>query len=224
MKKIMIIVGALTLSTSMFAQKQVAGSQTVELEFAPLGSEPFKVNSLRYRYFKSENTAYRMSLFLGGKSTSTLGDTIGGAAQTKDKNSNFDFALKPGIEKHFVGTDKLSPYYGAELFLGIKKTKNNDEENWTADNKQIGSTTTKTPKTSMGLNVLMGADYYISSNLYLGAELGFGFLKDGLGKTKTTYEHSEDTTLKDTDTKGNTSELKWGPNYQGTIRIGWIFK
>ena len=224
MKKIMIIVSVLTLSSSMFAQKQVAGSQTIELEFAPLGSEPFKLNSLRYRHFLKENTAFRMGLFLGGKSTSTLGDTIGGATQTKDNNSNFDFSLKPGIEKHFVGTDKLSPYYGAELFLGIKNTKNNNEENWSADKKQIGTTTTKTTKSSIGLNVVMGADYYISGNLYLGAELGFGFLKDGLGKTKTTYDHTEDSSLKNTDVKGATSELKWGPNYQGTIRIGWIFK
>jgi hypothetical protein len=207
------------------SQKQTVGSQTVEMEFSPLGSEPLKIGSIRYRYFNSENMAVRMSLFVGGKSTASISDTSGGAAQTHSKNSNFDFSIKPGIEKHFAGTAKLSPYYGGELFLGIKNTKSNSESNWVADNKKIETMITKTSKASLGLNVLMGTDFYATENLYFGAEIGFGFLNEGLGKTKVRYENAEDPdTSKPSDTKGNSKETNWGPNYQGTIRFGWIFK
>ena len=223
MKKIMIFVGALTLSGSMFAQKQEEGSQTIEMEFAPLGSEPLKINSFRYRYFKSENIAFRASLFIGGKGTTTLGDTSGGAVQTKSKNSNLDFTFRPGIEKHFDGTDKLSPYIGGELFLGLETTNDRAESNWMSDPKKIQTVTTKTSKTSFGLNALMGVDYYISDHLYLGAELGFGFLNTGKGNTKVSYDNSEMSGMSDSETKGNTSDLNWGPNYQGTIRLGWVF-
>jgi hypothetical protein len=219
-----VLIALLLVANSVLSQKQTAGAQTVELEFAPLGSEPLKINSLRYRYFKTENTAYRLSLFLGGKSKATLGDTTGGVAQTKSRNSNFDFSIKPGIEKHFSGTAKLSPYYGGELFFGLKNTKDNAESNWTSDKQKIETKTTKTSKASFGLNVLMGTDFYATEHLYLGAEIGFGFLTEGLGKTKISYENAENTgASKPSETKGNTRETNWGPNYQGTIRLGWRF-
>jgi len=40
---------------------------------------------------------------------------------TKDDNTTsvVSFAFLPGIEKHFAGTERLSPYVGAELALGV---------------------------------------------------------------------------------------------------------
>ena len=40
---------AFFLSFSFFCQKQEQGNITLELEFAPLGSEPLKINSLRQK-------------------------------------------------------------------------------------------------------------------------------------------------------------------------------
>jgi hypothetical protein len=208
-----------------YSQKQTAGAQTVEMEFSPLGSEPLKISSLRYRYFQTENMAFRMSLFLGGKSNTIIGDTIGGGAQTKSTSSNLDFSIRPGVEKHFTGTAKLSPYYGGELFFGMKKTKDNAESNWLADDQKIETKTTKSSTSSIGINLLMGTDFYATENLFLGAEIGFGLLHDGLGKTKISFENAEDTNVsKPSETKGNSKQTNWGPNYQGTIRLGWRFK
>jgi hypothetical protein len=70
----------------------------------------------------------------------------------------------------------------------------------------------------------MGTDFYATEHLYLGAEIGFGFLTEGLGKTKISYENAENASAsKPSETKGNTRETNWGPNYQGTIRLGWRF-
>ena len=206
------------------AQKQTADAQTIEMEVSPLGSEPLKIGALRYRYFQTENMAFRMSFFLGGKSNATIGDTIGGAAQTISRNSNMDFSIRPGIEKHFAGTSKLSPYYGGELFFGMKKTKDNTESNWLADNQKIESKKTKTSASSFGINLLMGTDFYATENLFFGAELGFGFLHDGLKKTKISFNNAEDPSVsKPSQSVGNSKLTNWGPNYQGTIRLGWRF-
>lgn len=220
----MICLSVLAMSSTMFAQKQESGSQTIEMEFAPLGSEPLKINSFRYRYFTSDNIALRASLFVGGKGTTTYGELEEGATQTKSKNSNLDFTFRPGIEKHFDGTDKLSPYVGGELYLGLETTKDKAESNWSSDPKKIQTETTKTSKSTFGLNALMGVDYYVTDHLYLGAELGFGFLNSGKGKTKITYDNPESEGTSDSETTGNSSSLDWGPNYQGTIRLGWVFK
>jgi len=222
MKRIILFLAITICMVNVNAQKQEEGSQTIEMEFSPLGSEPFKINALRYRYFLQDNLAVRASLFMGGKRNTTLGDTTGGLPMTKDRTGNFDFSLRPGLEKHFDGTDKLSPYIGAELFLGFTASKNKSESLW-SDNKTIQTTLSKTSSTSFGPNLFMGTDFYISDHLYLGAELGFGLLFDGKGKTKTSYDNPEIPT-EDTETVGNTTQLNWGPNYQGTIRLGWVFK
>jgi len=222
MKKVVLLVGLSLCWISVSAQKQEQGSQTIEMEFAPLGSEPFKINALRYRYFIKDNVAIRASLFMGGKRNTTFSDTTGGVTMTKDRNGNFDLSLRPGIEKHFEGTDKLSPYMGAELYFGLKTTKNSDQELW-SDGKTIQTMITKTSSSSFGPNVFLGTDYYVTDHLFLGAELGFGLLFNGKGKTKTSYDNPE-FPMQDTEVAGNTTELNWGPNYQGTIRLGWIFK
>lgn len=222
MKKVILFVCTAFVFVSINAQKQDQGSQTIEMEFAPLGSEPFKINALRYRYFLEENIALRGSIFMGGKRNTTFSDTTGGLPLTKNRNVNFDFSIRPGIERHFEGTDRLSPYVGVELFLGMNTTKDNQESLW-SDGKTIQSAITKTSSSSYGANIFMGTDYYISDHLFLGAELGFGLLLEGRGKTKTSYENPE-FPIQDSEIIGNTKQLNWGPNYQGTIRLGWVFK
>ena len=50
------------------------------------------------------------------------------------------------------------------------------------------------------------------------------FLRDGRGINLVKYKNPDDPTLVDTKTKGNSTNLNWGPNYQGTIRIGYCIK
>ena len=66
--------------------------------------------------------------------------------------------------------------------------------------------------------------FYFSDKVYLGIEMGFGFLRDGRGINLVKYKNPDDPTLVDTKTKGNSTNLNWGPNYQGTIRIGYCIK
>ena len=202
------------------AQKQDNGNYTIEMELAPLGSEPLKINSIRLRKFTSDNTALRLSTFIGGKRTPSINSA--GGVDLKSVSSNVDFSIRPGIEKHFDGTSKLSPYIGTELFLGLGSTNQSSESVWGSN--QIMTTKTKSRTSSAGLNVVCGADYYFSDKIYLGIEMGYGFLRDGKGSNSTKYTNPSDPSMTDLKTKGNSTNLNWGPNYQGTIRLGFCIK
>ena len=230
MKNIILLI-CLLFSLTFFSQKQELGNITTELELAPLGSEPLKIGSLRARYFNQNNRAFRLSIYLGGSSTTTnsIGinyDQLGNidSVELKSKSSNLDFILRPGYEMHLSGTEKLSPYIGGEAYFGVKSTKSKDETNWNdnGDNK-IMTTATKQKTPTFGINLLVGADYYITEKVYLGAEFGYGFLSEGRGKTTVEYENPS-SGQKNTEEKGNTRTFDWGPNYQGTIRIGFCIK
>ena len=204
----------------LFAQKQDEGNITIEVEIAPLGAEPLSINSIRGRYFNNDNTALRLAFFLGGSSTPTTTE-IGDITLTSS-SSNFDLTLRPGYEYHLDGTDKLSPYIGGEAYLGWSSTGTSSESPFNTN--EIMTTITKQNSTTLGLNLLSGADFYFTDKMYIGLELGFGFLFEGPGVSKTKYKNPSDPSLEDTTTKGSSSSLNWGPNYQGTLRLGYCIK
>lgn len=205
---------------SLFGQKQEANNLTLEMELTPLGSEPLKITSLRARYFTSDKVAYRLGVFLGGNRNPST--SISGETELESVNSSFDLILRPGIEKHFEGTKHLSPYIGGELYLGLGMSTSKSETLWGVN--EIMTTTNKTREGSFGLNLLSGADFYITSKVYLGIEMGFGFLREGRGKSSTNYDNPDDPAKENTNEKGNSSSFNWGPNYQGSIRLGYHLK
>jgi hypothetical protein len=206
-----------------FSQKQEEKNITLEMEFSPLGSEPLKINSLRARYFFKENQSFRLSVFAGGKRTSTKTMTPDSSFELTATNGNFDFSIRPGFEHHFDVAEKLSPYIGGEFYYGFTQTKTSNESlNFSNAVMSMRSITTQS---NIGLNVLTGTDFYFSKKIYLGVELGFGLLLEGKGKSKVRYENQDPASgLEDSNTKGNSTTLNWGPNYQGTIRLGYCIK
>jgi hypothetical protein len=223
MKGVIIILFAfLAVNVNVVAQKQDAENITLEMEFSPLGSEPLSINGIRARYFKSEDMAFRLGLFLGGSNNPTVTEV--GDVELSNGSSSFDFTIRPGFEKHFNGTNSLSPYIGAEGLFGSSISSSKSETIWFSDASEVQTMRTSNSSPQFGLNILSGADIYIIDKFYLGIELGFGFLLDGAGKSKVKYTNPEDASMENTVTKGNSSQLNWGPNYQGTLRIGYCLK
>jgi opacity protein-like surface antigen len=220
--KTKITILALLISAVSFSQKQDAGDIPIELEFAPLGASPLKIASLRARYFKSDDIAFRMSLYLGGSSKPTYSKP--NDVELVSKTSDFNFVLRPGIEKHFEGTDNLSPYIGGELSYGYKRNSSYTESNWSSNSSEIKAKNSVDSKSTFGMNVLTGADYYITDKIYLGVELGFGFQYEGRGGSSVVWENPENSSESDSDEIGNSSNFQWGPNYQATIRLGYCLK
>jgi len=226
MKKVSILFACLLVSAFQIcsAQKQSSGDKSLELQVAPLGSEPVKISGIRFRKFVDDKTALRLTTFIGGSRDKTITQEADGdidALELQSISSDRSLTLRPGFEKHFDGNDKLSPYIGAEALLQVDWTKQVDESQWFSESK-ITTTTSSTRKSTLGLNAVTGMDYYVGNQLFFGVEMGFGFSKQMRGVSSTEYENSEFPT-ENTEAEGSSTTFNWGPTYQGTFRLGWLF-
>jgi opacity protein-like surface antigen len=163
MKKLLILVSAVALSGTMFAQK--AGSDNpFSLEGAMNVSKEgvsWAAPNLRMRYFIQDNLALRLTLGRDAVSststeTSTVYDSTGNATTTTSEVTTKNSIMNLGLaaEYHLAGTDRMSPYFTAGFNVG------ND---------------TRTEISTFGLNLGAGIDYYVAENIYLGLELGFNY-------------------------------------------------
>lgn len=244
-KAIMIVAAALLMVSGVQAQKQTGGEHNLELNFTPLGGTPFAINGLRYRQFTSENSALRVNVFVGSSSDKTV-KAQEGELSSEDPTSpvlymwdrSFDLTIRPGYEMHFDGTDRLSPYVGAEVDFGIG-SMSMEEEFWSPDDPTATSLsdnvqwseTQKDGYVRFGLNLLAGFDFYFADNVYVGGELGFGFSNMSMrdSEVEATNQQAwgllrvgdEDADLPDPVENGSTFSV--GPTVNGAIRCGFLF-
>jgi len=193
-------------------QKQQTDAKTFEVNFAPLGGNPISINGIKIRKFTSDYSALRLEVFIGSNSEKDVSmqegamlvpvpGTEGEVANplTYSRSSGFDLSIRPGIEKHFDGTNRLSPYVGGALNIGFSSSSET-EEYWGANdftdtaqnpnNFVEWEQKTKDGSLSFGLNALAGMDFYFADNIYLGAEFGFGFNFTSMSPTK--YSSTDD--------------------------------
>lgn len=183
MKKLFLSLALVAAGVAAYAQKPAAGDMTLETQFSldMGGPNGFTTPEIRYRYFLSEGMAARVRLGINSASNTRAIDN--GAVNNKEtgeiKTSQFGFELGLGIEKHLSGTNKLSPYFGGELFLGSQgaaqttATGSNDGLTWTG--KEDTYETSGGGTFNLGLKGVFGADYYFTESIYLGGEMGWGF-------------------------------------------------
>ncbi len=228
MKKVLIIAAAaLFIGSTASAQdvmKQTGGEKNLEVLFAPLGGSPIGIGGIKVRKFTSATTAIRGTVFLGFSSEKTVDNTqdpLGdGNEGTNAMNteSAFDIMISPGIEKHFVGTDRLSPYVGAEVNLGFGTTSsksmmpNEEETDYVDAGKSTGGSL------SFGATAFAGVDFYFADNIYLGTELGFGALYTTQLDMKNIPEEGDETSV-----GPQGSSFNVGPQIVAKIRLGWLF-
>ncbi|MFT5958249.1 MAG: opacity protein-like surface antigen [Flavobacteriales bacterium] len=250
MKKAIIIAAAALFcvtGTNVQAQKQIGGDKNIEFQFAPLGGSPISISGIRFRTFLDENSAFRVNLFIGSQTDKSV-TSQEGELSIEDPTSpilymydrTFDLTIRPGYEIHFDGTDRLSPYVGAELDFGIGRMST-EQESWGANDidnvgepeqNVVWTQTDKDGFTRIGLNLLAGFDFYFSDSIYLGAEMGFGFSNTSMSDS--TVEFSDvaawslaetgggDATLEAPDAIVNGSTFNVGPTVNGLIRLGFL--
>lgn len=212
-----------TMSTSS-GFKPSAGDKTLEVQFAPLGGNPISIGGIRARKFTSATSALRLNVFLGYNTSSEITQQEDGDAdlkELKDVTSSFTFDIRPGIESHFGGSEKLSPFIGAELVLGFRSSTTKSDYQDADDNVQTDKIINENSGDGylqLGLNGLAGVDFYFAKNLYLGTEIGFGLLwaKDGTQKVKPAEGDAPDDVK-----RGSSFDL--GPVFTSQIRLGWVF-
>jgi len=231
MKKIIAII-MIVSCTAVFVHAQdikgATGNVAVELNFTPLSSSPISIDYLKVRYFASDDIVYRMGLNINMHSEkyepiNAVDDKI----KDLEKESYTQFGLYPGIEKHFGNFERFSPYIGAEVGFTTKSSKYSYEDNeakttyeskngW-VPNDESAPYISNRAFTSIGLNLLTGADFYFTKKFYLGAEIGFGFMSTSW-KEVTVSMGSTTITV---DNKYSSRDL--GFNYNSAIRLGFCF-
>jgi hypothetical protein len=188
---------------------------------------------LRFRYFLNDGLAVRLGLGVNSKSTTDnyyagANNSIVGSKERK--NSGIIFNL--GVEKHLPGTERLSTYVGADLIVSLSAAS----ENWANLN---GNTNTAVvgyfreikgfntlnagtnAATGFGLRLVAGGEYYIVKNVYLGAELGFGFVSSKFKDITDKTTIGGVTTVNDRNEPGKSFDIS--PSVITGVRIGFQF-
>lgn len=127
---------------------------------------------LRGRLFLKNDLALRLGFDLGVASETTnvygTGTQVGESTETNSK-----FNLNVGIEKHFKGTHRLSPYVGGDVVFGVVGYNlNNENTDGTSFIPNFNTEVSGPANVKLGVRGVMGADYYFAKNVYLGVEAG----------------------------------------------------
>ena len=221
MKKLMFTLAAFAVAfTSANAQKQLGGEHNLEVSFNPFGANPINASVIKYRNFLDDDAALRVTLGLNNTSNSYLvvpENSLQEAGATgtlthpdlflTNDHSRLDLGI--GYEKHFKGTDNLSPYLAVgagvsmnslnlsrERFSALNldgSTVNSgfwedepDPANW-----GVWSYSNEIKSTTINVDLLFGADYYFNDAIYVGFEAGLRFAQtSGITSTITASDNN----------------------------------
>ena len=188
MKKTILLLAAVAFGFTSFAQKPSEGNILTEANFSlNQWNNEFSLPSLRVRYFMADDMAIRADLNVGGNSTTNNflenADGTGGSGEQKITASFY--GLRVGIEKHFAGNDKFSPFMVGGIGFGSRSVS----EEWTDYNGFTGAYESKTTasvdngtsdqsdRSSSGFQIGagLGADYWVTNSFYMGMEFGIAY-------------------------------------------------
>jgi outer membrane protein W len=197
MKKIILSAALVAIAGLTYAQKPAAGAVTGEIQLNfQTGTSAVNVVSpdLKARYFLADDLALRINFGVTSSSTSyDVAENPDGTGSTGTVEASASgFSIGVGIEKHFAGTERLSPYIGASI--GYSSNSSDATLTNAAYDPTFGdymyangysSTQDNGAVSTFGIKLLAGADYYFVNNVYLGVEVGWGFSSSSEGDTKT---------------------------------------
>jgi hypothetical protein len=200
--------------------KPTSGDITMEANVNLLGGNvnlSNALNQIRGRYFLSDDMAFRLGVNINYSSEAPAPDV---------EFNSLEISLAPGIEKHFAGTNRLSPYVGADLLFGIKKVhyEDNNDRGGGIDKIEIDGSLDNGSNRGyflIGLAGVAGCDFYVAKHLYLGYELGLELSSRKLSEveTTTTFVNGQSVSSKTPDQ----GTFNFGPNVRNGIRVGFVF-
>ncbi len=144
-----------------------------------IGDAPISLTApaIKYRYFLKPNLALRTELAATLFQNSSLIYNNAFDDFAKIDQSSWSLNLGIGAEHHFKGTEKLSPYVGmvvqmqtggasqegSNTFNGFSYSQGDQYSNYISGVFGIGTA------------IVMGADYYFLKNVFIGAEISYGY-------------------------------------------------
>lgn len=215
MKSIISLFLVLGITFSASAQenefKAKPGQKAIEINTAPFSSNPIRVDRIKIRSFGENNRVNRYGFTLNTRILSPAEDVTQNVVEIQ---------FAPGTEKHRDITDRLSAYTGFEGLFGAKFSwyKDNSGSQDLQISGAIDDLGSERAYLQLGGNFLIGADYYLVKNLYLGVELGYGLVYTRFSDIKVEIDGDE---VGEAAKGGSTFQM--GTTYNSMFRLGFAF-
>ena len=190
--------------------KPTAGDITTEVSVNLEYGAFLDGGQLRVRKFMSEQKALRLGTSL---------DYNYSKINTDAHSSTFGISLAPGIERHFGGTNRLSPYIGVELPIGFRTSKY-ETDHFSVKGSTAYNSSADRANFNIGLNGLAGVDYYFAPRFYVGFEVGAGVRYNKYNDIETTFKR--DLPNSSQELEGYHS-IRFSPFASGGLRVGFVF-
>ncbi|MEP7263638.1 MAG: hypothetical protein ABI772_04030 [Bacteroidota bacterium] len=164
----------------------IAGDDTASL---PLENNLTSGSVLTFKYFTSDDVAFRIGFRLAKTSYNFKGDLDSASQAAANQGGNIEiserefkssdrlYLLVPGIEKHFSPSNIFDVYAGADLHLGFSRSVDIDNTSFRANpvsGDDHNNSTSKTTQTVVGLGGVVGFNVFIAHlPISLGLEYGW---------------------------------------------------
>jgi hypothetical protein len=249
MKKPILIMAGVLATMASFAQttkvdsakslKPNAKSFTTELNVNLFnGQVNFNnsLNQIKFRYFTSPSVAVRLGFNVSRiDSVNNVNNPYGvNSYFSNDEKKSSTVGVNLGIEKHFAGTKRLSPYIGADLSITDKSSSeiiSNNQSTTTVtnawyyttynSNNTILTSTQQNGYTRYGLNLFTGFDFYIARHFFFGYEFNYSISKISWKEATVTTTPPANNTSSNASVKN--SSVTFGPSLINGIRLGYSF-
>ena len=193
---------AVCLGSAAYAQKPTAGSVTTEVNLSLTSGNTTDLigGGLSFRYFLNETGAVSLGFgILTNKTENKFAENADGTGGEGTQTlSSSTIVFRPGYQKHFAGSDKVSPWVGFELPISLNSSKE-EWDNLNDDGSGLyyedGTTAeVKDGSTSFGLILNGGADWWFTDGMYMGIQVGWGYSTSKDKDTEVTFSSGGTTT------------------------------
>ncbi|GGG99068.1 hypothetical protein GCM10007415_38480 [Parapedobacter pyrenivorans] len=246
MRKTSTLILAILACNALFAQtaqqdtsrlKAAAKTFGTELNFNPFNGQinlNNSLNQIKFRYFAKEDLALRLGFVVGMEKTLNDNQQPYGtnSFRFKDEKSSSTYGVNAGIEKHFRGTLRLSPYIGADLTF-TRRSLNQEliegesileiDGGWyqtVYNNGNYYRSVLEYGYNRFGVAAFTGFDFYMAKNFFFGYEFNIAFAKTVYDEVE---EQQKGTGSANENHYTDHSDSSFGPRLTNGIRIGYIF-
>ena len=222
--------------------KVTAGRWSTELNLNPFDGSLTLNNTntqIKARKFITDRTAFRIAITTNYLQNNNNRKSEYGSYPIDEsiRRNSFQTVINLGIEKHLKGTRRISPYWGWEVGLGFKGSKEVNRNGSTqktikgawevvsqtyyTNNGYYYTYTTMTERGywSIGGNLIAGFDFYMAKDFYFGFEILFGLDYYNYSNIDITTNTPSNTVYP----KYDDETWRMGPKLVNGIRIGYIF-
>ena len=229
MKNYIIILILLIVSNAFYSQKDSSSlneknvKTALETQFYPrLNSGVFEPN-IKARFIFSDHHVLRSNLMFNyaNSKREILESNGNGVGSVENVSQNLLMSL--GYEYVF-NVNKLRPYLGVELLLGVGKDEVYGSRTDSIIFVSDFNYSSKVASNNIGIGVFSGFDFVIYDGLYIGTEFGFQFLSTKSTRGEFKPMDASSTTAPEivTSIPENKNSV-FGSSGIGVIRVGWFF-